>query len=433
MMNPLLNHPQQVRPTAALPLRLAALLMAALFTLPAVGYAADITLEQALVSAERYSAELSANQHQVNALENMASSATQLPDPKLKFGIENLPVGGSNARRFTREGMTMQRVGIMQDYISSDKRQRKADTLSAEARKTAAGSETIRTRLQKETAQAWLDLALTEQAVSAAQVLVQESEKQLALQRAGVASGGALPSSVLDARLTLSAMQDRLTTAQRDVALAQTQLTQLTGIEVKHISGPLPLFARLPADITVLHDAIQQHPEVLLASREADVAKARSAQSAIAATPDVGIEVYYAKRADEYDDMAGVMITVDLPLFRSQRQDKDYAADVSRSMEANDQLTLLTRDHRAQLDTLLAQYQATQQLWQRQTDEVIPLQKQRVKLIMAQYQANKSDLSSVLEARRALLDSQLNTSNAARELARTWAAIRYLTPQESMR
>lgn len=33
------------------------------------------------------------------------------------------------------------------------------------------------------------------------------------------------------------------------------------------------------------------------------------------------------------------------------------------------------------------------------------LQKQRVDLMMAQYQANKSDLSSVLEARRALLDS----------------------------
>ncbi|WP_145542258.1 TolC family protein [Yersinia alsatica] len=432
-MNPQLNHPQQVRPSATLRLRFASLLMAAAFSLPAMGYAADITLEQALVSAERYSAELSANQHQVNALENMASSATQLPDPKLKFGIENLPVGGSNARRFTREGMTMQRVGIMQDYVSSDKRQRKADTLSAEARKTAAGSETIRTRLQKETAQAWLDLALTEQAVSNAKILVRESEKQVGLQRAGVASGGTLPSNVLDARLTLSAMQDRLTTAQRDVALAQTQLTQLTGIEVQHINGPLPPFTRLPADITVLRDAIKQHPEILLASREAEVAKARSAQSAIAATPDVGIEVYYAKRADEYEDMAGVMITVDLPLFRSQRQDKDYAADVSRTMEANDQLTLLTRDHRAQLDTLLAQYQATQQLWQRQTNEVLPLQKQRVDLMMAQYQANKSDLSSVLEARRALLDSQLNTSNAARELARTWAAIRYLTPQESVR
>ncbi|MBW5833621.1 TolC family protein [Yersinia enterocolitica] len=432
-MNHLLNHPLPVRPAAVLRLGIARLLMAAAFSLPALSHAADITLDQALVCAERYSAELSANQHQVNALENMASSATQLPDPKLKFGIENLPVGGSNARRFTREGMTMQRIGIMQDYVSSDKRQRKADTLSAEARKTAAGSETIRARLQKETAQAWLDLALTGQAASDAKVLVQESEKQIALQRAGVASGGALPSSVLDARLTLAAMQDRLTTAQRDVTLAQTQLTQLTGIEVQHVDGPLPKFSRLPADITVLRDTINQHPEILLASREAEVAKARSAQSAIAAIPDVGIEVYYAKRAEEYEDMAGVMVTVDLPLFRSQRQDKDYAADVSRTMEANDQLTLLTRDHRAQLDTLLAQYQATQQLWQRQINDVLPLQKQRVDLMMAQYQANKSDLSSVLEARRALLDSQLNTSNAARELARIWAAIRYLTPQESVR
>ncbi|HFF1619765.1 TPA: TolC family protein [Yersinia enterocolitica] len=432
-MNHLSNHPLPVRPAAVLRLGIARLLMAAAFSLPALSHAADITLDQALVSAERYSAELSANQHQVNALENMASSATQLPDPKLKFGIENLPVGGSNARRFTREGMTMQRIGIMQDYVSSDKRQRKADTLSAEARKTAAGNETIRTRLQKETVQAWLDLALTEQAASDAKVLVQESEKQIALQRAGVASGGALPSSVLDARLTLAAMQDRLTTAQRDVTLAQTQLTQLTGIEVQHVDGPLPKFSRLPAAITVLRDSINQHPEILLASREAEVAKARSAQSAIAAIPDIGIEVYYAKRAEEYEDMAGVMVTVDLPLFRSQRQDKDYAADVSRTMEANDQLTLLTRDHRAQLDTLLAQYQATQQLWQRQINAVLPLQKQRVDLMMAQYQANKSDLSSVLEARRALLDSQLNTSNAARELARTWAAIRYLTPQESVR
>ncbi|CRY14637.1 TolC family protein [Yersinia enterocolitica] len=432
-MNHLSNHPLPVRPAAVLRLGIARLLMAAAFSLPALSHAADITLDQALVSAERYSAELSANQHQVNALENMASSATQLPDPKLKFGIENLPVGGSNARRFTREGMTMQRIGIMQDYVSSDKRQRKADTLSAEARKTAAGNETIRTRLQKETAQAWLDLALTEQAASDAKVLVQESEKQIAPQRAGVASGGALPSSVLDARLTLAAMQDRLTTAQRDVALAQTRLTQLTGIEVQHVDGPLPKFSRLPAAITVLRDSINQHPEILLASREAEVAKARSAQSAIAAIPDIGIEVYYAKRAEEYEDMAGVMVTVDLPLFRSQRQDKDYAADVSRTMEANDQLTLLTRNHRAQLDTLLAQYQATQQLWQRQINAVLPLQKQRVDLMMAQYQANKSDLSSVLEARRALLDSQLNTSNAARELARTWAAIRYLTPQESVR
>ncbi|MBP1132811.1 outer membrane protein TolC [Serratia sp. PL17] len=394
--------------------------------------ATELTLQQSLTAAERYSAELSANRHQVNALASMADSAMQLPDPKLKFGIENVPVQGGNARRFTREGMTMGRVGIMQDYVSSTKRQRKADTLRAEASKTDAGSATIRARLQQQTAQAWLELALSRQSLRDATALVTESERQITTQRAGVAGGGTPASAVLDARLTLLAMQDRISEAQRDVRVAQARLTQLTGVAATDTSGTLPRFERLPADSDVLRQGIRQHPEVLQASREADVAKARSAQSEVAAIPDVGVEVYYGKRADDYEDLAGVMFTVDLPLFRSQRQDKDYAADVSRNMEANDRLTLLIRDHQAQLDTLLAQYQAAQLQWQRQQQQAIPLQQQRLTLVLAQYRTGKSDLSAVLEARRALLDSRLNAGKAARGLAQIWAAIRYLTPQESM-
>ncbi|CAI0862026.1 TolC family protein [Serratia liquefaciens] len=394
--------------------------------------AADLTLQQSLTAAEGYSAELSANLHQVDALQNMADSAMQLPDPKLKFGIENVPVQGSNAQRFTREGMTMGRIGIMQDYVISTKRQRKADTLRAEASQTDAGSATIRARLQQQTAQAWLALALSRQTLRDASALVTESERQIATQRAAVAGGGTPASGVLDARLALLSMQDRISEAQRDVAVAQARLTQLTGLSATDTAGAMPRFERLPADSEVLRQAIRQHPEVLQASREADVAKARSAQSEVAAIPDVGVEVYYGKRADEYEDLAGVMFTVDLPLFRSQRQDKDYAADVSRSMEANDRLTLLIRDHQAQLDTLLAQYQAAQAQWQRQQEQAIPLQQQRVTLLLAQYRSGKSDLSAVLEARRALLDSRLSAGKAARELAQIWAAIRYLTPQESM-
>lgn len=411
------------------PLRVSWLLLACW---TASAQAADLTLEQSLLAAERYSAELSANQHQVNALQNMADTAMELPDPKLKFGIENVPVQGGNARRLTREGMTMERVGIMQDYVSSTKRQRKADTLRAEANKTEASSATIRARLQQQTAQAWLELALSQQTLKDATALLKESERQIAAQHAGVASGSSPAANVIDARLTLLAMQDRLSEAQRDVTIAQARLTQLTGQQVEGIGGPLPRFERLPAESDLLRQAIKQHPEVVQASREADVAKARSAQSEVAAIPDVGIEVSYGKRADGYEDMAGVMFTVDLPLFRSQRQDKDYAADVSRSMEANDQLTLLIRDHQAQLDTLLAQYQAAQAQWQHQEQQAIPLQQQRVALQLAQYRSGKSDLSSVLEARRALLDSRLSAGKAARELAQLWAAIRYLTVQEAL-
>lgn len=388
------------------------------------------TLEQTLAEAQRYSAELSASRNEAQALDAMADSATQLPDPKLKFGIENVPVQGSNDRRMTREGMTMQKIGIMQSYVSAEKRERKAQTFQAQARGVLAKSEAIRAALQRDTAQAWLDLALAQQALKTASALVGETERQRGVQKASVGAGGSAPDSVLALQVILSAMRDKETLARRDVRLAQSRLLQLTGQTITDASGPLPRYQRLPADITTLEAGVLQHPEVEAARREAETAKARSAQSAVAAIPDVDVEVYYAHRAEGYDDMAGVMFSVDLPLFQSKRQDKAYAADVSRSMQAVDQLTLIKREHIAQIQTLVAQYQAAQALWQRQRDDVLPLQRQRLNVMTAQYRSGQSDLPALLEARRSVLDTELAVNQAEREMARTWSAVNWLIPQE---
>jgi len=282
--------------------------LAMLLWLPAASFAAALDLDGALQAAEQYSADLSANQHRMNALQNMADSATQLPDPQLKYGIENVPLGGNNNQRLTREGMTMQRVGIMQTYVSATKRERKAQTILAEADTVRGNSETLRAQLQRDTAQAWLELALSRQILQEVNALVQESQRQISVQKAGVAAGGE-STRVLDARLTLSAMQDRL--------------TRLTGVADVTTQGPLPRFERLPADPAVLYAAIADHPEIAQAEQETRLAQARAAQSAVAAIPDIGVEVYYGRRGNNFDDMAGVEISMDLPLFQSRRQDKD--------------------------------------------------------------------------------------------------------------
>lgn len=391
--------------------------------------AAALSLEQTLALAEQYSATLSANRNQVRAIGAMADSARELPDPELKFGIENLPVQGSNARRFTREGMTMQRIGVMQKYVSADKRERKAETLLAQSASASAEAQVIRAQLQRDTAQAWFNLALSEKAVQAARQLLNETEKQIPVQRSGVASGSTTASGVLGLQNTLFAMRDNLTLAERDVSLAQTRLYQLTDETIDSVAGVVPRYQRLPAEPQRLEEGVSAHPEVVLAAREADVAKARSAQSAVASKPDVGVEVYYARRAEEYGDLAGVMFTVDMPLFQSHRQDKDYAAEVSRSMEANDQLAQITRDRVALVRNLVAEYQAAQTLWSRKQQEIVPLNAQRLKVINAEYRSGQASLDAVLEARRSLLDAQLSAINAEKEMALRWAAVRYLTVQ----
>ena len=395
----------------------------------AAAQAAALSLEQTLDLAQRYSAELSASRNQVRAFGAMADSARQLPDPELKFGIENLPVQGSNARRFTREGMTMQRVGVMQTFVSADKRERKADTLLAQSASASAQEQVIRAQLQRDTAQAWLDLALSEKAAQAARQLLKETGRQIPVQRSGVASGSAAASSTLALQSALSAMRDNLTLAERDVSLAQTRLYQLTGETFDGVAGALPRYQRLPAEPQTLEQGVSVHPEVVLAAREADVAKARSAQSAVASKPDVGVEVYYARRAEAYGDLAGVMFTVGMPIFQSHRQDKDYAADVSRAMEANDRLSQATRDRVALVRSLVAEYQAAQTLWRRKQQEIVPLSQQRLQVVTAEYRSGQATLDAVLDARRSLLDAQLSAINAEKEMAQRWAAVRYLTVQ----
>lgn len=392
--------------------------------------AEPLTLTQTLAAAERYSAELSASRNEARALDAMAESARQLPDPKLKFGIDNLPVQGNNDRRFTREGMTMQRVGVMQRYVSDEKRQRKALTLQAQARSVNAQSAVTRAALQREAAQAWLELAISTRALDTARRLLAESAAQQGAQKASVGAGSASADNVLVWRLALSAMRDKVTLAERDVELAQARLAELTGQNVTAASGSLPRYQRLPADEQTLTEGVAQHPEMVAAASVANSAKARSAESAIAAIPDVDVEVWYGRRAQGYEDMAGVMFTVDLPLFTSQRQDKDHAADLSRSMQANDRLAQTTREHQAQIRTLIANYRAAQVLWQRQRGEVTPLVRQRAMLLAAQYRAGQTQLPELLEARRAVLDSELSTLQAEKELARAWAAIQWLIPQE---
>lgn len=388
------------------------------------------TLSEALSAAESYSAELSANDHQVNALKNRADSAMQLPDPQLKFGIENLPLGGNNASRLTREGMTMQKIGVMQDYVSSTKRERKADAITAEARQAAANTDVIRARLQRETAQAWLALAVAQKTLRSVQTLMSETSRQIGVQKAGVSSASASPGSVLDVQLALNAMKNEQDNARRDVQIAQARLLQLTGKAVRDISGPLPRIERLPADEAALMAGVKLHPEVIQAAREADLAKAKSDQSEVAAIPDVGVEVYYARRGDDYDDMVGVMFTVDMPVFQGKRQDKDHAADISRTYEANDRLTLLMREHQAQQYQLISQYHAAKAIYDRQQSEVLPLLRKKVSLVNAQYRSGSSALTELLAARRDLLSGEIASNNAEKALADAWAAIRYLIPQD---
>ena len=73
----------------------AVVFIAAVLSLP--GWAAEpLSLAEAQALAVARSQLLAANNASITASREMAAAAGQLPDPILKFGVENLPLSGSN-------------------------------------------------------------------------------------------------------------------------------------------------------------------------------------------------------------------------------------------------------------------------------------------------------------------------------------------------
>ena len=85
--------------------------------------AQPLSLEEALRAADAHSPRLAAQRHALSAAEHQSARAGELPDPRLKLGIENLPVSGPDRYRYGADSMTAGVVGVAQEFPNTAKRE----------------------------------------------------------------------------------------------------------------------------------------------------------------------------------------------------------------------------------------------------------------------------------------------------------------------
>ena len=119
-----------------------------LFVAVALGVATagaqELSLEEALRQADAHSPRLMAQRHAVAAAEHQTARAGELPDPRFKLGLENLPVTGPDRFRYGVDSMTAGVVGLAQEFPNAAKRE--ARTLRAERLASSPAPSTSRSR-----------------------------------------------------------------------------------------------------------------------------------------------------------------------------------------------------------------------------------------------------------------------------------------------
>jgi outer membrane protein TolC len=398
----------------------------------AAGWAADpLTLGDAQRVAVGRSQLLAANESAVAAAVKMASAAYPLPDPVLKMGVDNLPVNGADRFSLTRDFMTMRRIGIMQELPSAEKRKLRAQRLSADALKAQAEQQMTLASVQRSTAAAWIDryyaLALRR--------LIEEQvdEARLQVQSAETAYRGARGSQadVFAARSALSALQDRLSQVHRQERNAALMLARWVGPDADRPPDGAPPWQTTYLEHGLTVDHLRTHPDLALAAAVVEAAEAEARLANANRNSDWTVEANYSQRGSAFGNMVSIGVSVPLQLDRANRQDQELAAKLALVDEAKARYEDLLRNHEAEVRVMLGDWQTGKERLARYASELVPVAQQRAEAALAAYRGGKSDLASVLAARRDAIDMRTQALTLEMETARQWAQLNFLAADHS--
>jgi cobalt-zinc-cadmium efflux system outer membrane protein len=388
-----------------------------------------LSFNAALSLAERSSADIEAQTAGVDAARSASRAAGALPDPKLAFGVDNLPATGPDQWRVDRDFMTMRKIGVMQDFPSIAKRRAESATANAAVDEADARRRVHVFAVRTSTAIAWLNRYYIERRVALFDALSRENALFAATVQAALAGGHGMPADVIGPKQEAADLADRLDVLRADVTKAKAGLRRLVGADAEEpLLGDPPAFI-INADHLRSH--VHKHPELEVYGPMIALARAQAQEAEAARNPDWGVELDYARRAAVYSDMVSLQFTVSLPLFSAYRQDPLIDAKHLEQRRLEAERTDMLREHTAALEGELADYTALNNQLARLQDTRLPLAQQKVTYQLASYQGGKADLAAVLVARRELIDAQLMQVDLQnrRDVAAATIYFSYLEPQ----
>ncbi|MDI2143572.1 MULTISPECIES: TolC family protein [unclassified Pseudomonas] len=394
------------------------------------GFAAALTLDEALRLAETNAPSLNAQDAKIQAASSAAIPAGELPDPKLVLGVQNYPVGGPDRYSLDQDFMTMQMVGWRQEMPNGDKRKARIEVADAAIERAAAERRIERLKVRQATALAWIGSYSVERKQALLQDFYKENRLLSDTVRAQIAGGRAQPADAVTPKqeaARLAEQEDNLTLERTQ---ARAALKRWIGTAANDIpEGNLPQWSVEP--VTFNHQ-LQHHPELAAFAPMTREAQAKVQEAVSEKKSDWSWEVDYQHRGREFGDMVSVQFSWDLPLFPETRQNPTIAARQAELSQLEAEREALSREHTEQLENQLADYARLDRALLRSQQSLVPLAKEKVDLSLASYRAGKGDLNAVVNARRELIEARFKQIDVEEQRALTAARLHFAYGESSL-
>ncbi len=359
---------------------------------------------------------------QSQAMRETGIASATLMDPKLKVGFGGLPV---DSFQFDEDPMTNISVGLMQQF-------ERGDTLELQQKKAGQQADGLALQVQareltvaNSMTQLWLELGYQQVAES----IINENRRLLAelenYVRTNYSIGKSEAQDLLNAQLQVSKLDEKLQANQQVQRRLISQLSEWLGSDwlgnqaidsqavdpqgrlhaTNHIDWSL-LESKLATnrDSTKYYQLLMDHPLVKITDATISSNQTQVELAEQAYTPQFGVEVMYAHRqannmaGEPASDLVSAYLTVDIPLFTGNRQDKNLSAAQYQVGAAKSQKDTLLSQMNAQVNALLVDRSNLIQRLDRYQNTLLPQTAARISAVERGYQNNTAQFNDVIAA-----------------------------------
>jgi len=360
------------------------------------------------------------------ALEARAMVAGQLPDPRLRVGLNNFPIESGG---FRTEGMTHAAIGLQQTFPAGKTRSismRQFDLLATEMNENAeARSRNVLTAARS----AWLDLYYWEQAHE----LVSESrplfDDLATVTRSLYSVGRKSQQDVLRAELELSRLQDRLIDIERQRSRAQAVLGEWVGSDAARPVAPkLPSWGQIP-QLESMQAMLLGHPVLRAADAQIEVRGAGVDLANQRSKPGWTLDLGYSYRegmlpsGESRSDFVSLGVTVDLPFFRKTSVDSTLSAALQERSAAKSVREQTWRSLRSQLVAEHARWHDLTRRLSLYDARILNQAKDNAEASMLAYQSDRGDFADVMRAYIDDLNTRIEHIRLRVERAQSFAVL----------
>jgi outer membrane protein TolC len=353
-----------------------------------------------------------------------------LPDPKLRVGAVNVPVDTFDLEQ---EQMTQLKVGVLQNFPRGDSlsiKQRQSHYLSVAALSMA---DDAKLKILRDVRETYLNLYYE---ISAYQIIRGTRKlfsELVKITESKYAAGRVNQQDVVLANLELSRLDDRSTRIQAEEEGHRAMLAQWIGDAAwSDISITYPSLPAVPEKVD-LNRVIPEHPLIRAETARVDAGRQMTEMARQEYKPGWSLAVDYGYRSgnnpdgSERADFASAVVSLDIPLFTANRQDKTVAANEKKIAAAR-----YTKDD--QLRKLKQYFEKNHHLWQRleqrqqlYQDSLLTAARNNSKAALKAYQSGVSEFNTLMRAQITELDVRLEDLRVKVDHSIAQAKLLYVT------